>query len=221
LGYFFSVDLFSKKRAWPTLSYSDIVQRSRILVIDDQEFLYKPLFERDGYTIQQWPDVSDLQAIEHGAYDLILLDLKGVGRAESADEGFGILKHLRETSPAQIIVAYSNSDLSLEYQPFFRNADAVLHKTKTDYVEFKRTVDRLLMERFSLGFYEKRIFEELGEQAAQVPRAQKKARAAVLSGDVEPLRRYLGRRLDDQVTIDRVIAITAAAAQIASIFWKP
>jgi CheY-like chemotaxis protein len=212
--------LFSKKRTWPTLSYSDIVQRARILVIDDQEFLYKSLFERDGYTIQQWPDVTDLQAVEHGAFDLILLDLKGVGRAESADEGFGILKHLRATSPAQIIVAYSNSDLSLEYQPFFRDADAVLHKTKTDYVEFKRTVDRLLVDRFSLGFYESRILAELGEQSAHAPKAVNKARAAILSGNVDPLRKYLAKRVDDQVTVDRVIAIVGAAAQVVSIFWK-
>ena len=215
------MELFFKKRVWPTLAYGDIVKRARILVIDDQEFLYKPLFERDGYTIQQWPDVTDLQAIERGAFDLILLDLKGIGRTESADEGFGILKHLRATSPAQIIVAYSNSDLSLEYQPFFRDADAVLHKTKTDYVEFKRTVDRLLVDRFSLGFYENRILSELGDQSAHAPKAAKKARAAILSGNVRPLRRYLTKRVDDQVAIDRVIAIAGVAAQVASIFWKP
>lgn len=57
----------------------------------------------------------------------------------------------------------------------------MLYKTKTDYVEFKRTVDRLLAERFSLGFYEGRILAELGDQAASaiarvlhmpVPRAE-------------------------------------------------
>jgi CheY-like chemotaxis protein len=211
--------LFRPEQEWPTISQDEIVRRARILVIDDGPFPYKILFERDGYTIQQWPDVTDLHALEHGEFDLILLDLVGVGSAESSDEGFGLLKHIREVSPAQIVVAYSNSDLSLEFQPFFRDADAVLHKSKTDYVEFKRTVDRLLAERFSLGFYINRIAAELGEHSATAPKAVRKAQQAILSGDTESLRRYLTKKIDDQVTVDRVIAIAGAAAQILAL-WK-
>jgi CheY-like chemotaxis protein len=208
----------SRASEWPAPSHADIVRRARILVIDDGDFPYKTLFERDGYTVQKWSDVEDLKSLETGEFDLILLDLLGVGRSESSDEGFGILKHIRETSPAQIVVAYSNSDLSLEYQPFFRNADAVLHKT-ADYVEFKRTVDKLLNERFSLGFYVNRISSELGEHSADPSKAVRKVRKAILSGNQEPLRRYLMKKVDDQVTIDRVIAIASVAAQIASM-WK-
>jgi CheY-like chemotaxis protein len=211
--------LFRKEEEWPTVSHDEIVRRARILVIDDGPFPYKTLFERDGYTIQQWSDVTDLHALEHGEFDLILLDLLGVGTAESSDEGFGLLKHIRQVSPAQIVVAYSNSDLSLEYQPFFRDADAVLHKTKADYVEFKRTVDGLLDERFSLGFYVNRVAAELGEQSAIAPKAVKKAQKAILDGETDALRRYLTKKLDDHVTIDRVIAIVAAGAQVASL-WK-
>jgi CheY-like chemotaxis protein len=174
-----------------------------------------PLFERDGYTIQQWPDVTDLGALETGEFDVILLDLRGVGRAESADEGFGILKHIRETSPAQIVVAYSNEDLSLEYQPFFRDADAVLAKT-SDYVEFKRTVNRLLDQRFSLGFYVARVSSELGAHAAEAPKALEKAQTAILTGRVDPLRKYLVRKIDDEITIDRVIAIVTVAIRIVT-----
>jgi CheY-like chemotaxis protein len=210
---------FRRTPPWPAVSHEEIVHRARVLVIDDGEFPYMQLFKRDGYTIQQWSDVTDLQALEVGKFDLILLDLRGVGRAESSDEGFGLLKHIRETSPAQIVIAYSNSDLSLEYQPFFRNADAVLHKSKTDYVEFKRTVDKLLDERFSLGFYINRIAAELGEHSVSAPKAVNKARTAILTGDIEPLRRYLSRNVEDKVTIDRVIALASVAANIAGL-WK-
>jgi CheY-like chemotaxis protein len=169
------VSLFRRTPQWPKITHADIVRRARILVIDDGAFPYKTLFERDGYTIQQWGEVTDLEALETGEYDLILLDLLGVGRAESSDEGFGLLKHIRQTSPAQIVIAYSNADLSLAYQPFFRDADAVLHKSKTDYVEFKRTVDRLLDEHFSLGFYLNRISLELGDHAVSAPKALKES----------------------------------------------
>jgi CheY-like chemotaxis protein len=48
-------------------------------VIDDQDFPYKELFERDGYTVTKWDDVHDLAQLESGEFDLILLDLLGVG----------------------------------------------------------------------------------------------------------------------------------------------
>jgi CheY-like chemotaxis protein len=208
-----------RDQAWPTVPHEEIVRRARVLVIDDSDFAYMPLFERDGYTIQQWNDVSDLGALETGEFDLILLDLKGVGLKESADEGFGILNHIRETSPAQIVIAYSNSDLSLAYQPFFRNADAVLHKTQTDYVEFKRTVNSLLDQRFSEGFYIGRIERELGELVASAPKTVKKAKKAMVSGKTESLKRYLSSRVEDGITIERVIAIVGAGAQVAAL-WK-
>jgi CheY-like chemotaxis protein len=207
-----------RAREWPTPDHAEIVKRARLLVIDDGPFPYLTLFERDGYTMTQWADVEDLGALEGGAFDVILLDLRGVGRQESADEGFGVLRHIRETSPGQIVVAYSNEDLSLAYQPFFRDADAVLHKT-TDYVEFKRVVDRLLDERFSLGFYLSRIENELGDYSAKAPKAVAKARSAILRGDTSSLRKYLSKKLDDTVTVDRVIALAALAIQVAGV-WK-
>jgi hypothetical protein len=130
------------------------------------------------------------------------------------------LKHIRATSPAQIVIAYSNADLSLQYQPFFRDADAVLHKSKTDYVEFKRTVDGLLDQRFSLGFYVNRIAAELAEHTADAPKAVKKAQTAILTGNVAPLRRYLARTVEDTVTIDRVIALVGVALDVGGIWTK-
>jgi hypothetical protein len=208
-----------RRASWPTVSREEILKRARILVIDDQDFPYITLFKRDGYAIEQWDDVDDLPALEQNSYDIILLDLRGVGRDHSKDEGLGILKHLRKVSPAQIVVAYSSSDLSLAYQPFFRDADMVLHKTQDDYVTYKRAVDELLDRRFSLGFYLDRVGTELGEYVQQAPKARKKARRALVSGDKAPLLKYLRLRIDDDVIVDRVIAVVTAGAQIAAL-WK-
>jgi hypothetical protein len=149
---------------------------------------------------------------------VILLDLLGVGRSESADEGLGLLKHIRTARPAQIVVAYSNADWPVKYQPFFRMADAVLQKTE-DYVEFKRIVDELLQDRFALGFYLSRMSDELAEQAANVPKATTKAQKALLTRKIGPLRKYLERHLDDQVTIDRVLAIIQVGISAAQL-WR-
>lgn len=135
----------------------------------------------------------------------------------SPDHGLGVLGHLREVAPAQIVVAYSNAEWSVEYQDFFDSADEVLHKTKDDYMAFKRTLDQLLDDRFSLGFYVDRIARELGDVANDEIRDH--ARKAILSEKPDRLRRYLAGKIEDTITIDRVIAITGVAISAAQL-WK-
>ena len=44
---------FLKKKKWHKPSIEEIRKRTRILVIDDSEFVYKTLFDGDGYTIEK------------------------------------------------------------------------------------------------------------------------------------------------------------------------
>jgi CheY-like chemotaxis protein len=209
--------LFHVKK-WPRLPHEEMVRRARILVIDDQEFPYKELFERDGYTVAKWNDVEDLPQLERGNYDLILLDLLGVGRKESTDQGLGVLRHIRGASPAQLVVAYSSADWPVRYQPFFDMADGVLSKT-ADYVDFKAKVDELLTQRFELGFYVGRVRTELADYAADMPGLARKTRRAILTGNTDRLRRYLSRHVDNPATVDRAINIVGVAIGILGL-WK-
>ncbi len=209
---------FGRNRQWPEPSHQQVVKRARILVIDDMEFPYQKLFKADGYSVDKWNDVRDLGKLEDSTYDLVLLDLLGVGRAQSSDQGFGLLKHIRSTNPAQLVIAYSNADWPVRYQSFFEMADAVLPKT-ADYVEFKRTVDELLARRFSLGFYLDRTYYELADHIADVPKALEKAQKAILTGKTTNLRQYLMRRIGDEVTVDRALSVVQIAIMIAQL-WK-
>jgi CheY-like chemotaxis protein len=205
-------------KKWPRIPHDEIVRRARILVIDDQEFPYKEIFERDGYTVAKWSDVEDLARLERGEFDLILLDLLGVGRKESADQGLGLLRHIRRAAPAQLVVAYSSADWPVSYQPFFDMADGVLSKT-ADYVDFKKTVDDLLTQRFELGFYVGRIQIELADYSADMPSLVRKTRKAILSGNTDRLRHYLARHVDNPETVDRAINIAGVAISILGL-WK-
>lgn len=85
-----------------------------MLVIDYADFAYQSLFERDGYTMEKWSDVDDLPKLEAGYYDLILLDLQGVGREQSAEQGlvsYGISADRRRrnsSSPIRALIGHSN-----------------------------------------------------------------------------------------------------------------
>lgn len=175
---------FKKEKTYIQPSLEEIKKRAKILVIDDNEFAYAPLFKRDGYTIEKWDDVENLEQLENNYFDLILLDIQGVGQSESEEEGFGILKHIREKSPAQIVIAFSNADWSLKYQGFFDLADIKLAKSQ-DYVEFKRVVDNLLTQRFSPNFYLEKIEKIKGLNPIEKQKILQAAKSSMVSGKIE------------------------------------
>lgn len=175
---------FKKTTTFNPPSFEEIKKRAKILVIDDSDFVYAPLFTRDGYTIEKWDDVENLEKLENNYFYLILLDIQGVGQSESEEEGFGILKHIRAKSPAQIVIAFSNADWSLKYQDFFDLADKKLAKSQ-DYVEFKRIVDDLLTQRFNFKFYIEKIERIHSLSPAERTKITQAAQNSMLSGKIE------------------------------------
>jgi CheY-like chemotaxis protein len=150
---------------WPKLPFEDQKKRSRILVIDDEKFEYIPLFQKDGYAIDKWKDlvIEKLTELESGLYDIILLDIQGVGKTFSPDQGLGALKHIKNVNPTQIVIAYSNSDYNLKYQEFFNLANRVIQKS-SDYYIFKEAVDKSIRERFSYEYFYALINKEIKEE---------------------------------------------------------
>jgi CheY-like chemotaxis protein len=149
------------KLNWPNLEFDELKKRTRILVIDDNPFEYEGLFKDAHYSLDKWDDVKDVTALEKGAFDIILLDIQGVGKGFSKDQGFGILKHLKNVNPSQIIIAYSNSDYKLAYQDFFKLANDTLDKSQ-DFYNFKEAIDKHITLRFSYDYYFNIISTRLG-----------------------------------------------------------
>lgn len=207
---------FRKKKKWPKLEIDEIRKRSRILVIDDDEFAYQPLFEKDGYTIEKWDDVIDLPKLEKGYYDLILLDIQGVGSELSQEQGFGILKHLYKVCPTQMIISYSNADFSLKYQKFFKMADAVLAKSD-DYVQFKRTVDKLLNDRFSIGFYIKRVEKLVSPYTNEIVKINDITENSILEQNPDKIKTFLEERIENKDVIAIVLQVIQVAIGIATL----
>lgn len=205
-----------RKKRWPDLPFDEIKKRAQILVIDDADFVYGPLFDRDGYRLDKWDDVEDLSKLEDGYYDLLLLDIQGVGRELSQEQGLGVLRHIRAVNPAHLIIAYSNADWSLRYQEFFRMADATLAKG-ADYVEFKRTVDSLLKQRFSLGFYLDKIVLALGDEVSDPRRMRALAEKAILRGSTRSFEKALKGGVEKTELVTIVLSIVKSAIALAAV----
>jgi CheY-like chemotaxis protein len=100
--------MWRRPSAVPEPDIEVLRKRAKILVIDDQALPVQRLFQRDGYHFERWPQIRNLSQLTDGYYDIILLDLQGVGLNESPDlQGLGILAHIKQSNPAQAVIAYS------------------------------------------------------------------------------------------------------------------
>jgi DNA-binding response OmpR family regulator len=191
-------------------------RHARILVIDDQAFPAQRNFTRDGYHLERWPSIKNLSQLTDGDWDVILLDIQGVGLVESpALQGLGILKHIKKSNPAQAVIIYSAKPQAVSSTEYLVLADAVFDKGMS-YLEYKEKVDELLLRHATPGYFIAAMNRELGESAALVPRAVPKALRAFRAGNTDGLRRYLGASLTDQEKVETLVHVITIGVRVVS-----
>lgn len=193
-------------------SLDDIRKRSKILIIDDTPIYYMKFLKKDFYSnIEQWQKIKDLNKLESGYYDVILLDIKGVGQTQfEAEQGFGLLKHLKLKNSAQIIIAISNHEWSLKYQEFFEMADAKLF-TGSDYGVFKRTIEEQLKKCFSYDHYIQSIEKIAIQNDIDVSKIRKYTQASIWKKSTTPIKKFLSKNVDSLQVISAIVAIVDVA----------
>ncbi|MDQ0278768.1 CheY-like chemotaxis protein [Arthrobacter silviterrae] len=202
----------------PPPSIELVRKNARILVIDDQEWPAKDMFERDGYHIERWPEIKNLSQLTDSHYHLILLDVHGVGLNESPDlHGLGILNHIKSTNPAQPVIVYSSQKQKISANQFLTKADTLLDK-KDSYVTFKEEVDKLLLRRATPGYFIAVMNDQLGENAVLVPKAVGKALASFRTGSTNRLDQYLQSHINDVDLIQLIIGTIGIGIETIKLF---
>ncbi|WP_267424875.1 MULTISPECIES: hypothetical protein [unclassified Curtobacterium] len=207
----------------PTLeppSIEAVRKSARILVIDDHAFPAQRTFTRDGYHFERWPEVKNLSQLTDGHWQVILLDVQGVGLNESPDkQGIGILEHIKKTNPAQAVVIYSAQKQAITASEQLILADAILEKG-ISYVDYKAVVDRLLLSSATPGYFIAAMNRELGENATLAPKAVSKALQAFRAEHTTNLRGYFDKALPSQAQVDTLVKIVAVGIQAIALFAK-
>lgn len=149
------------------IPFSELKKRCKILVIDDEEASFPTAaLKNDGYTIDWWPrvDADGLARLEAGQFDLIILDIQDIAEPGLSDtgDGLGILRRLKETSPAQLVVAFSGKEFDLDAVPFWRLADDALRKPVT-LIACKAKLDVWIFKSLDPMAQWRRIEERLRE----------------------------------------------------------
>ncbi|MDF9277477.1 hypothetical protein P4U43_06680 [Arthrobacter sp. EH-1B-1] len=197
-------------------SIEDIRKKSKILVIDDHDFPYEPIFKKNGYHIERWATIDNLSHITDGHFDLILLDIQGVGIEISPElEGLGILRHIKESNPAQMVILYSAQPQRITHLGIMVLADAVVDKA-LPYVDFASKVDSLLKLRSSPAYFIAAMNKALGENAVLAPKAVGKAMKALQKRNVSGFARYMDRTPLEPSQVNTVVGILQLGVAVAS-----
>jgi hypothetical protein len=98
-------------------------------------------------------------------------------------------------------------------------ADAFLDKSSS-YVDYKDEVDHLLLAQASPGYFIARMNQQLGENAARVPKAVKYAMRAFRKGNSAGLARYLRANLPDSGQVETALQVVSIGISIIALFAK-
>lgn len=150
----------------------------RILVVDDRKFEHVERLKADGFDVTFRNDVERFSEIEDYQFDLILMDLHGVGLALVDDGGRGLIRHIKSASPSQVVVAYTaQQGLPESFKSLFEQADRVLNKS-APYLDFRSCIEGELAKLKSADHY---IDSALGD----LPAAAKKRLLPAISAALE------------------------------------
>lgn len=114
----------------------------KVLVIDDNEFLYKETLQSNGYFVTRKNDISSIEEV--AGFDIILCDITGVGiELGFTRGGASIIQEVRKNYPSKVIVAYTAHTYDAEFNQYFSIADFVAPKEYSPD-EWIDTLDMLL-----------------------------------------------------------------------------
>jgi DNA-binding NarL/FixJ family response regulator len=194
------------------LDFTELRKRVKIVVVDDDEHAFPiKVLQNEGYTIEQWPHVKSLDRLERGDFDIIVLDISGVATELTPLDGLGILQHLKDANPAQIVVAFSGQSFDLGKTQFFRLADDTLAKP-VDALKCKQVLDQLIQTRFTV--------DHLWEGVKTILKKEKVSDKTIERLETEPSRAIKGGSRDYQAIMAAIIEKAEVSARLATIVAK-
>lgn len=140
------------------LSREELIKRSRILIIDDEEVPIIEDIKHAGFSVDLDTSGNEIEKIERNLYDLIILDYGNVGVKYGKDHGLSLLRHIKRVNPYVFVISYTSKSLNSEQSDFFRLTNATLSKD-AGIEETIKKIEECLRETFRI----ERIFASIKE----------------------------------------------------------
>jgi DNA-binding response OmpR family regulator len=200
---------------------SEAIKRTRLLVIDDdpaEETSFPfAILKREGYAIDHWQEVQDIAKLERSFYDIIVLDIGGVGASiDPKREGLAVLEHIKKANPAQIVVAHSGQSYKSDKIPFFRLADDYVPKP-TNALRWKEIIDDLIQKKVTPLHFWNSLEQMLRDQRvapAKIESLRKAINTASSASDDE-VRKIVTSTVG---VVDKSLTVTSIVGKIILLF---
>lgn len=131
------------------LSIHELKAKTHILFIDDQDFPIVGNLQSAGWNATIIHDISDIDATCITSNQILFVDINGVAKDLSPEEGIGLVKALKaKYKNTKKIIIYSSDSEGDRFNTAFRIADDFLPK-QSDYFEFVEIVEKYAREIFN------------------------------------------------------------------------
>lgn len=133
-----------------TPNVRNAIKNSKICIIDDGiqdlKSLIKGLKAEGFNNLVEKKKVNSVNELLQEDYDLIILDITGVAKEISAEDGIGVLSELKRNNPALQVLVVSGSSFSPELSQRLSQADLIRNKPVLPS-DLSADVDELLKYR--------------------------------------------------------------------------
>jgi hypothetical protein len=142
----------------------DLKRNIKIIVVDDDDIFPVNGFNEFGYKIDRWEKLDErkLKRLKDGEFDIIILDIIGIAKDISENDGLGVLKDIKANNPSQVIVAYSGQSFDIMKNSFWDLADEKLGKP-TPFIGTQEIIDNLIERTFTVQYHQNKIEKILAD----------------------------------------------------------
>lgn len=132
-------------------------KKLRILFVDDDCPSLIDTFKGQGYDVDHWTDINNLEQMVDGRYHVVFMDIRGVG-GKLGGNGLHAIKYIAEHNPLIFRVVFSAKPLSSSDGDLVRRyANKALKKDVTFYEVLEE------IERYSEAINKKWIMDSHGQ----------------------------------------------------------
>jgi DNA-binding response OmpR family regulator len=128
--------------------------KARVAFIDDEELTHIDRLRKDGYNITHFADIEKIDDFIRKEYHVIILDIQGVGKELTPNQGgWGLLRYIKQEYPHIVVIMFTGADWSItQYKDLANKADDFIGKD-VEFLDFKSKLDNGIRKAFSIDYH--------------------------------------------------------------------
>lgn len=120
---------------------SNLRENVKVIIIDDDEFVYLNELRKLHFNVTHVTDIEDLYSVE--AYPIVICDIRGVGKKiGSSNEGAYVVNQLQKNYPFKQYAVYTGSSYNTELTSMLKDVSII--KKDVDIEQWAAYIDEFI-----------------------------------------------------------------------------